>query len=305
MASKQAFVTASRSSMLLKKSTSKNLRFSQRAGPIDVLRETSRTFYFSIINLPPGLREAVTSAYLSLRAIDEIEDHPRLGKPTKIKLLSDISSYCQSSDTGDTSGLKSLFEGYRDELPEVTRRLGDWLGISPKDVATNIWSANAEMARRMAYWVNNDWKIRTKTDLDSYTFSVAGAVGLLLTELWAWYDGTETNRLNAVGFGRGLQAVNILRNREHDLARGVDFFPGGWGEDELRFYAAENLALADEYVKALPRGPVLEFCRVPLALAYATLEALGRGETKLSRATVLEIVGVKELHSLRRGRFKS
>jgi farnesyl-diphosphate farnesyltransferase len=36
---------------------------------------------------------------------------------------------------------------------------------------------------------------------------------------------------------------------------------------------------------------VFEFCAIPLALAYATLEALARGDGKLSRSEVLQIVG--------------
>lgn len=278
--------------MRLRESTLENLRLSQRAKPIDVLRETSRTFYFSIVTLPLGLREAVMSAYLSLRAIDEIEDHPRLDKLTKIRLLRDISSNCESFGVSGTDKLYSLLEASREELPEVTNRLGEWLDLAPRGIASNIWSANAAMSRRMAYWASNDWKIRTKADLDCYTFSVAGVVGLLLCDLWNWYDGTMSQRDNAVGFGRGLQAVNILRNRAQDMERGVDFFPDGWNEDELRFYATDNLAMADKYTESLPPGPARAFCRIPLSLAYATLDALARGEPKLSRTAMLEIVGM-------------
>jgi farnesyl-diphosphate farnesyltransferase len=35
---------------------------------------------------------------------------------------------------------------------------------------------------------------------------------------------------------------------------------------------------------------VLDFCSLPLALAYATLESLARGDSKLSRSEVLKIV---------------
>src|SRR5436305_639214 len=61
----------------------------------EVLRQTSRTFYLSIVRLPPLIREAVMSSYLSLRAIDEIEDHPSLDKEKKIYLLSAISNEFQ------------------------------------------------------------------------------------------------------------------------------------------------------------------------------------------------------------------
>lgn len=257
---------------------------------VNTLRETSRTFYFSIVDLPPGLREAVMSGYLSLRAIDEIEDHPRLDKLTKTNLLRDISFNCQCPEPGRSDGLFRALEPCRESLPEVTNRLGEWLALAPMTIAPRIWDANSAMAHRMAYWVGKDWRIHTEADLDCYTFGVAGAVGLLLSDLWAWYDGTTTHRGYAVGFGRGLQAVNILRNRAEDLARGVDFFPGGWNEDDLHCYAERNLSLAASYVETLPPGPANDFCRLPLSLAYATLDALARGESKLSRSAVLEIV---------------
>ena len=41
---------------------------------------------------------------------------------------------------------------------------------------------------------------------------MAGAVGLILCEIWEWYEGTKTDRDLAIGYGRGLQSVNILLN---------------------------------------------------------------------------------------------
>ena len=47
-----------------------------RHNALEVLKETSRTFYIPISMLPSGLLEAVASAYLCMRAIDEVEDSP-------------------------------------------------------------------------------------------------------------------------------------------------------------------------------------------------------------------------------------
>lgn len=59
----------------------------------ELLKETSRTFYIPISRLPPGpLQSAVTSAYLCLRAIDEIEDHKSLFPSTKVEYLEKISN---------------------------------------------------------------------------------------------------------------------------------------------------------------------------------------------------------------------
>jgi farnesyl-diphosphate farnesyltransferase len=254
-----------------------------------VLKKTSRTFFIPISRLPAGgLQEAVMSGYLCMRAIDEVEDHPGLDNPAKAMLLHSISRVLQTNFTADdfTPALSSC----QGELPEVTLRISDWALLAPPSIAPRVWEATATMADRMAQWATNGWTIQSEADLDRYTFGVAGSVGLLLSDLWAWYDGTTTNRAYAVGFGRGLQAVNILRNHTEDLGRGVEFFPPGWGAMEMDAYARRNLALADAYTEALPRGPVLEFCAIPLALAYATLDSLASGDGKLSRSSVLQIV---------------
>lgn len=265
----------------------------------EVLKQTSRTFYLSIVRLPPRIKEAVMSSYLSLRAIDEIEDHARFDKPTKISLLCDISREFQARDNLLAHRVSTLLRSYRDELPEVTNRLDEWTRLAPKAIAPRVWDATAAMARRMAYWVGNDWRISTKRDLDRYTFSVAGAVGVLLSDLWTWYDGTPSRKTDAIGYGRGLQAVNILRNRFEDLGRGVDFFPDGWTMDDFRVYAKRNLSRGDVYIEGFPVGPARTFCHGPQALAYATLDALARGEAKLSRNAVLKLVGTED--SFRRG----
>lgn len=255
---------------------------------LDTLRKTSRTFFIPISRLPGRLQDAVTSGYLCLRAIDEVEDHPELDNHTKALLLHAISHILQT--TFVASDFTTLFAPYQQELPEVTLQIGDWALLAPSSIAPRVWEATATMADRMAQWAEHDWMIQTATDLDRYTFGVAGSVGLLLSDLWMWYNGTPSNRNHAVGFGRGLQAVNILRNHAEDTARGVEFFPPGWCAKDMHAYAYRNLELADAYTRALPSGPVLDFCAIPLALAYATLECLAQGDGKLSRSDVLQIV---------------
>jgi farnesyl-diphosphate farnesyltransferase len=255
---------------------------------LEMLKKTSRTFFIPISRLPGSLQDAVMSGYLCLRAIDEIEDHPGLDNPTKTTLLHSISRTLQT--TFAPGDFLATLSRYQHQLAEVTLRVGEWALLAPSTIAPRVWEATATMADRMAQWAENGWQIQTETDLDRYTFSVAGSVGLLLSDLWAWYNNTQTNRILAVGFGRGLQAVNIIRNHAEDLARGVDFFPSGWRAEDMQAYARRNLALADAYTSSLPPGPVLDFCTIPLALAYATLDSLARGESKLSRSEVLQIV---------------
>lgn len=260
---------------------------------LKVLEETSRTFYIPISRLPSGLQEAVASAYLCLRAIDEIEDHPTLDNVTKAQLLKTISLKLQSMGGGTAAAVDDfsmLLSTPHHSLPEVTIHIGEWAKLAPETIAPRIWDATAAMADRMAHWALTGWTIDTESDLDCYTFSVAGSVGLLLSDLWAWHDGTSTNRSQAIGFGRGLQAVNILRNSGEDMMRGVNFLPNGWTKENMHIYARRNLSLADAYTKSLPKGPALDFCLIPLALAHATLGVLVLGEPKLNRDAVMSLI---------------
>lgn len=258
---------------------------------LEMLKQTSRTFYIPISRLPNGLREAVASAYLCMRAIDEIEDHPSLDNSIKVRYLQTISIALQAAPNQEAfDELNSKLSQETYPLAEVSRRLVEWALLAPDAIAPRIWDSTAAMADRMAYWASCNWNIETPADLDGYTFSVAGSIGLLLSELWAWYDGTQTNREQAVGFGRGLQSVNILRNYKEDDLRGVNFFPKGWTLQEMDAYSRYNLSLADAYISALPPGPALDFCQLPLALAYKTLDAIATGKEKLSRTEVMYLV---------------
>ena len=264
---------------------------------IGVLRQTSRTFFIPIVRLPGRVRDAVGSAYLCMRSIDEIEDHPRLPNEDKVWLLTciaDIFAAAAKEGTLDEEALRELFDPYRNRLPGVTLALGRFARMAPSSITNRVWLSVAGMARQMAHWVQGGFSVLTEADLDTYTYDVAGRVGELLTDIWRWYDGTKTSPEYAVGFGRGLQAVNIIRNREEDLSRGVDLWPQNWNLEDLHDYAQRQLSLADAYMHQLPTGPVREFCRIPLTLASATLDAIINGKPKLSRDRVKELVGPGE-----------
>lgn len=260
---------------------------------LKVLKKTSRTFYLPIVRLPSGLKEAVVSGYLCMRAIDEIEDHPDLDSDTKVKLLHGISLLLQSQtsiEEFDHERFAELFKSHADLLPEVSLRLSEWACHAPQFIAARIWEATAAMADRMGHWARNGFKVVTRADLDRYTYGVAGAVGLLLCDIWAWFDEIQIHRSRGIQFGRGLQSVNILRNREEDLRRGVDFYPENWSDEDMQNYARSNLREFDSYLQELPATTFSDFVRIPRALALATLDAIAEGREKLTRAEVLKIV---------------
>ena len=259
---------------------------------LETLKQTSRTFYIPIARLPGKLQDAVASAYLCMRAIDEIEDTPNLDNQTKAYLLRSVSLRLQEvACRSDYAGIGEDLVAHKDVLPEVSLNIGEWASLADESIAPRICDATAAMADRMAYWAEQNWQINTEADLNRYTFSVAGAVGLLLSDLWAWYDGTKTDRTQAIAFGRGLQAVNIVRNQGEDSLRGVSFIPNEWTNKDIQSYARRQLQQASLYIEALPKNsPALTFCQIPYVLAKGTLDAIAIGKPKLSRNDVLSLV---------------
>lgn len=260
---------------------------------MEILEATSRTFFIPISRMPGGLREATASAYLCMRAIDEIEDHPDLGAAAKAEILRGISlafqSYSYEQGQSLHEALTPVLQPYAGMLPDVSLHLAEWAAFAPEGIAPRIWADTAAMAERMVHWTSVNWCIKSQTDLDAYTYSVAAAVGLLMCDIMAWHDGTQMDRRHAIHFGRGLQATNIARNRVEDLKRGVNFFPPGWTDADMRNYAAHWLRLTADYALTLPEAPFSYLIKIPLALAEATLEALGAGHDKLTREQVIAL----------------
>lgn len=253
-----------------------------------VLKQTSRTFYIPITLLKPTLRKTVASAYLCMRAIDEIEDHEQLPLEDKSTLLIRISEMLTGSF--DPEAYQNLIQPYSEELPEVTLRLTDWLNICPSGVLEKVKKSTSIMATGMAKWAEKNWNIITKQDFDDYTYYVAGLVGVMLSDIWEWNDGTKTDHELAIGFGRGLQCVNILRNQEEDYDRGVNFLPENWDRSDLFKYADDNLNLANDYIKSIDNKNIVIFCQIPYQLAVKTLAVMKSGREKMTREEVNTVV---------------
>ena len=254
-----------------------------------VLKETSRTFYIPITFLKADLKYSVASAYLVLRAIDEIEDHESIKNTTKYDLLMQLSELFKRPCTQEE--YFDIIAPVKEQLPEVSIRLVDWIQACPEGSRSLMMETASEMAFGMAKWAKENWQVHTKEDLDDYTYYVAGCVGVYLSKLWNWSYGQETNEELAIGFGRGLQIVNILRNQKEDKEkRGVSFVPDNWSRDQLFAYADENLAQADAYIETLTERSTILFCRLPLAFAHKSLAAMKKGEKKMSRSEVEQTV---------------
>lgn len=254
-----------------------------------VLKETSRTFFIPINFLKKDLKHTVASAYLVFRAIDEIEDHETLSNEVKYDLLMQLSDLFKKSFSEEE--YLQIIAPVKEQLPEVSVRLYDWVEACPEGSRSIMMETAVEMAYGMGKWAQRNWQVHTIEDLDEYTYYVAGIVGLFLSKIWNWSYGQETNEELALGFGRGLQAVNILRNQDEDLEeRGVSFVPDDWTRADLFKYAEENLAKADAYIETLTEKSTIMFCRLPLVFAHKSLAAMKEGRAKMTRAEVEQTV---------------
>ncbi|MEV7027576.1 squalene/phytoene synthase family protein [Kitasatospora sp. NPDC093558] len=239
-----------------------------------LVRAYSTTWYEPVTSMPAKLNEATTAAYLCMRAIDEIEDHYDLAPPAKVELLETTSRLLQTRFT--RADFSAAYARHTHELPEVTLRIGEWAALAPTEIAPRICETFAAMAERMADWVGTGFAIDSERDLDRYTYAVSGTLVLLLSDLWAWYDGTRCDRSHGIAYGRALQAANILIDRSTDTDRGVDFWPTGWQSADMLRYIRTEFSLAEQYVDAFSQGPARRFCEPALRRYQNALDARPR-----------------------------
>lgn len=204
----------------------------------DILVYVSRTFALTIPELPAGLRETVTSAYLLCRIADTIEDEPTLPPEDKLRFLRQFSNV-----VGGQADAELL-------AAELAPRLSDRTSAHERDLARNL-ARVVGTVRRMhrreqaaiqrcievmcdgMHFFQRDASLRglnRLVDLDSYCYHVAGVVGEMLTDLFCAQvpevqEHAAALRRLAPSFGQGLQMTNILKDMWEDRSRGACWLP--------------------------------------------------------------------------------
>jgi farnesyl-diphosphate farnesyltransferase len=234
-------------------------------GPI--LRSVSRSFYLSLRILPRPLRDPLSLAYLLARATDTIADTAVVLPDLRADGLRNLAGAIQGdTSSGAAADLRSSFAGLQSE--EAERALLDalpdmlaWLALlddrdrrEVREVLTKINRGQRLDLERFGAGTSTSAStsikaLPTSSDLDEYTYLVAGCVGEFWTRLCFAHvrnfsDRTESEML-ALGmqYGKGLQLVNILRDVGADLRAGRCYLPN----DEL-----QSLGLAPGEILATP-----------------------------------------------------
>jgi farnesyl-diphosphate farnesyltransferase len=299
----------------------------------ELLREASRTFALSIERLPGLVGEAMCLAYLLLRVSDFLEDNDTMSPARKVELLNLWDKVL---------GGEVPAEAFVEQLPNHPRpasgdddpdarvahnavEILEKVQALPLAVQNQMLIHVRDSTRGMARWVARGPDIPQELDMDDYMHEVAGRVGYLVTDVFAWYSKFIRARLSqlmplAREFGLALQTVNIIRGLRKDYERGWIYVPESFCAavnlkrsdlfkpeyqiqalqvvDMVADKAERHLQAALTYVKALP--PWLHTLRLaclwPLLFAARTL-AISRhnvnvlvGEVKMTRAEVKAIV---------------
>lgn len=140
-----------------------------------------------------------------------------------------------------------------------------------------------------------------QAELERYCDLVAGSVGRCWTRLIACHAPgallTPVEQLlpPASDYGKGLQLLNLLRDREADRAMGRRYFEEGEVR-ELTALARTWIARGETYLRCLRPGRILMASALPLDLAKATLPlvaAVARGtRARISHSAVWRAIAI-------------
>jgi len=267
-------------------------RLSDKDFCYEVLTKVSRSFAVVIQQLPEELRDPVCIFYLTLRALDSIEDDMSLDEHKKDYLLRHFHQICGDANLtypniGDTDDYRMLMQHY-----DKVARVYSQLDFGYREVI-------ADITRRMGHGMADfaDAKVHSVADYDHYCHYVAGLVGYGLSGLFSASE-LENENLQyqyhiSNSMGLFLQKTNIIRDYREDLEMGRRFWPTEiWSKFSADFswfnknpthpesIACLNTLVADAlrhlpdcitYLKLLENKQVFRFCAIPQVMAIATL----------------------------------
>ncbi|MBB3329309.1 farnesyl-diphosphate farnesyltransferase [Halomonas campaniensis] len=203
-----------------------------------VLGAVSRTFAFTIPQLPAELRKVVTNAYLLCRIADTLEDEPALSAVQKALLQERFLAVLRGEETAQgfvrqvmplLSPATSADERELMANTSLVVRCTHSLDAPQQQALVKCVSI---MCRGMSHYQDSA-SLEGLADLgevDRYCYHVAGVVGEMLTELFCQHSGAMHEKRAemlalAPSFGEGLQLTNILKDLWDDRQRGVCWLP--------------------------------------------------------------------------------
>ncbi len=314
-----------------------------------LLASVSRSFYLTLKALPRELREPISLAYLLARTADTMADTAEVDAGTRLDCLGRfalIVQYTGRDEVAEQALATLLAERFcplqtdpaEAALMQRCREAIAWLHTMTGAQLTAIREVLAPIIEGQQLDIRRFpgggalHSLQTTTELEEYTYLVAGCVGEFWTKLCfaelpeAFAPGVSLEQASAWGiaFGRGLQLVNILRDLGKDARLGRCYLPAeDWeplgitleqvqdGPAVLKPVWAAWLQRAESrlregllYVQNLQHGKLRYATALPLLLGVKTIahlraasdEELLRG-VKISRMDVARVLFEAGLHN--------
>ena len=266
------------------------------------LRAHARTMALSLRFLLGALREPLGLGYLLARASDTIADSGRMPREERVAWLEGIQGALATPSLGAfrpvnfPEALTPAEYGLLECLPNLLALLGE----SPeREELIGLWREilEGQLFDLRRFTPGSD--PLDHAELERYCGLVAGSVGASWTRLierrfprMLLRPAGEMIPLG-MAYGKGLQLVNVLRDRAEDRAAGRRYVRE---EDlpELVGRAEAWLRLGERYLSGLRPGRILTASSLPLDLAVPTLDLIGEhpgaARLKLTRRRVRGIL---------------
>ncbi len=208
-----------------------------------ILKSVSRSFYLTIKFLPRALREPFSLAYLLARATDTIADTAAVPAAVRLTTLRSFAGVIAGErDFSTVEESLRDFGGRQSDPAERTlienlRGCIDQLAQTESADRADIRAVLKTIVRGQELDLErfgdpaNDRSLRNAAELDEYTYLVAGCVGEFWTRLGFRHGQNFATRppeeMAELGtdYGKGLQLINVLRDRTADAAAGRDYLP--------------------------------------------------------------------------------
>ena len=208
----------------------------------EILQATSRSFYLTLRILPAAVRDQISIAYLLARTTDTVADTDIVPLDQRLNALRLLRERIQNfhSKTLDWEDLTQQQATAAEQV--LLQRIEDSLNLleelPPNDrilvrevLATIISGQELDLYRFGTASIENFIALKNVSDLDDYTYRVAGCVGEFWTKICRAHLFPQVHLdekaliLDGIRFGKGLQLVNILRDLPADLKMGRCYLP--------------------------------------------------------------------------------
>ena len=238
-----------------------------------LLASVSRSFSLSLRLLPEAVAPAISLAYLLARASDTVADAASTSSDVRLHCLRSLP---ERWEPPVNLNLATAAEGLL--ISHVPTLLIEVERSPDREEILCVWRRILEgQILDLTRFGSPAAPALDGEELDRYTYLVAGCVGEFWTKICLQhiraYSRLSAEELLplACAFGRGLQLVNILRDRHADATLGRVYVAPLRFDAELA-HAREHLQAARRYIQSIRRGRLRAACALPYLLGTQTLD---------------------------------